>query len=248
MSDQALTVVETAVARTEPTLIEIIREMATDPRVDVEKLKGLMDLKERADARAAEAAFAISMKECQSEMVSVVRDAMNEHTRSKYARLETIDAQIRPVYTRHGFSLSFNSPQTDDSGVTVSCRASHEAGHSRDYQLSGSLDGVGAQGKANKTSIQALGSTVSYLRRYLTCMIFNVTLTNEDNDGNVGRAAAHITQEQVDNIECLIAELGMTPQNVSTFLLMMEAKSIREIRADRARQATIMLEVRRKMK
>jgi hypothetical protein len=35
----------------------------------------------------------------------------------------------------------------------------------------------------NKTQVHALGSTSSYARRYLVCMIFNVT-TEDDNDGN----------------------------------------------------------------
>ena len=41
------------VARQEPSLLEIIRELAVDARVDVAKLEGLMQLQERAEARSA---------------------------------------------------------------------------------------------------------------------------------------------------------------------------------------------------
>ena len=225
--------------------LAIIAEAARDPSVDVEKMQRLLEMKERVDAQRAAVAFAQAMKACQTEMIPVVRDAMNEHTRSRYARLETVDRAIRPIYTRHGFSLSFNSPLTDSSGVTVSCTVFHEAGHSEKYQLSGALDMAGAKGTANKTPIQALGSAVQYLRRYLECMIFNVILTNEDNDGNVGKSAA-ISPEQADNINSLIAELGMSPAAVSSFLTIMEAKSVSEIKADRARQAIILLEAKRR--
>ena len=46
------------------------------------------------------------------------------------------------------------------------------------------LDGVGLKGNPNKTAVQASGSTISYGRRYLKLMVFDVVLTNEDNDGN----------------------------------------------------------------
>lgn len=230
----------------EPTFMEVIAAASRDPQVDISKMKELLAMKERIDAQAASTAFNVAMRDAQAEIPAVLRDSQNEHTRSRYAKLEAIDAQIRPIYTRHGFSLSFNSPTTDDSGVTVSCTAFHASGHSRDYQLSGSLDGAGSQGKSNKTNIQALGSTVTYLRRYLTCMIFNVVLTNEDNDGNVGKSATAITQEQADNVECLISELGLDPKALTNFLTIMEAKTVREIKADRYRQAMTLLQAKRR--
>jgi hypothetical protein len=40
------------------------------------------------------------------------------------------------------------------------------------------------KGRPNKTALHGLGSSVSYLRHYLTCMIFNVVMRGEDDDGN----------------------------------------------------------------
>lgn len=232
--------------RPEPTFMDVIAAAARDPTVNVEKMQQLLEMRERIMKKEAEVVFNAAMRDAQQEIPAVLRDSQNEHTRSRYAKLEAIDAQIRPIYTRHGFSLSFNSPSTDDSGVTVSCTAFHSAGHSRDYQLSGALDGAGAQGKSNKTNIQALGSTVTYLRRYLTCMIFNVVLTNEDTDGNVGKAATCISQEQADNVESLISELGLDPKALANFLDIMEAKTVREIKADRYRQSMVLLQAKRR--
>jgi hypothetical protein len=66
----------------------------------------------------------------------------------------------------------------------VFCDVLHSEGHRERKSLTGSLDTVGPNGSRNKTDIQGLGSSTSYLRRYLTCMIFNVTISNEDRDGN----------------------------------------------------------------
>jgi hypothetical protein len=43
---------------------------------------------------------------------------------------------------------------------------------------------TGPKGNQNKTATHGFGSTMSYGRRYLICLIFNITLTNEDQDGN----------------------------------------------------------------
>lgn len=177
----------TALAPTETdagSLIQIISRAASDPTVDIDKMQQLLAMKERIDARNAEIEFNAAMKSCQSEIPAIYRDRENTHTRSYYATLDAVNNKIIPVYTRHGFSLSFGTCDSKFEGwVRLTCRVSHVGGHSRDYQADLPLDGAGSQGKANKTGVQAFGSTVSYGRRYLTLLIFNVTLTNEDTDG-----------------------------------------------------------------
>ena len=152
--------------------------------VNVEKIRALLDMRREEEAAAKRVAYIAAMTLTQNEMEPVVRKAENKHTKSKYAKLEKIDEAIRPIYTKHGFNLEFNSRHLDADTVLILCECSHRDGHSKQFELAGKLDMSGAQGTANKTSIQGLGSSVSYLRRYLTCMIFNVTLTDEDNDGN----------------------------------------------------------------
>lgn len=62
----------------------------------------------------------------------------------------------------------------------------HEAGHTKRYYVDLPIDSTGIKGSVNKTGVHANGSTYSYARRYLTMMIFNVVLTNEDNGRNGG--------------------------------------------------------------
>lgn len=203
------TAVQHQLPGTAPTLLDIIQAFVENPQVDVDKLGQLLALREREEARAAETAYNVAMKMAQSEMQPVLRDAKNESSNSRYARLETIDRMIRPIYARHGFSLSFNSGKPEKPGaLRVICRVLHEAGHSKECELEGDLDMTGPKGTANKTSIQGLGSSASYLRRYLTLMIFNVVLTNEDDDG---QKAGWVTEQQIQAIETLIAQC-VTPE------------------------------------
>lgn len=174
----------------QPSLLNIIAQAARDPATDVAKFEALFRLQREIIGDQQAAAFKRAMSAVQAEMGPVVRDAKNDQTHSRYARLETIDAMLRPIYSKHGFGLSFNSTPLEAGNIRVECEVSHDGGHSKTYCLEAALDTMGAQGKVNKTPLHALGSSVSYLRRYLTTMIFNVTLTNEDDDGNAGNRPA----------------------------------------------------------
>lgn len=181
-------------------LIAMIATAAQTSSIEIDKLKELMEMRREILAHEAEIAFNIAMNAAQADISPVTKDGENPHAHSRYATLEKVDREIRPIYTKHGFSLTFNTGTPAQVGaVHVICEVRHSGGHKKEYFLEGDLDVSGAQGKSNKTSIQGLGSSVSYLRRYLTLMIFNVTLTNEDNDGAGDRQKYDAMRQQADN-------------------------------------------------
>jgi hypothetical protein len=169
----------------EPTDIATTFErMAKDPTVDVTKFERLIALMERGEARKAETAFNAAMSAAQREMRPVAADAFNPSTRSKYASYEAIHSALRPIYTAHGFGLSFNTaPAASPDHVVILCLVTHEMGHSREYQVDMPADGKGARGSDVMTKTHAVGSAVSYGMRYLLKMIFNVAIGEDDDDG-----------------------------------------------------------------
>jgi len=188
-------------------VIQLISRVAANPAVDVSKLERLLDLQERYQLRQSEVAFNAAMQAAQAEMPVVLRDAKNPQTNSTYARLETLSKAMSPVITKHGFSISFGtdvSPLPDHYRVT--CDLSHSAGFTRRYHADVPVDGAGIKGVANKTLTHALGSTLSYGRRYLKLMIFDVATTDDD-DGNSASFRAKLTDNQVEEIESLIEEV-----------------------------------------
>jgi len=226
--------------------LQMIAAASRDPQVDVEKMQKLLEMRERLLAKEAETAFNVSMRAAQSEIGPVFRDAENPHTKSRYAKLEAIDAKIRPVYVRHGFSLTFNSaPPAKEGAARILCDVLHSGGHSKHYELEGELDVAGAKGTSNKTSIQGLGSSVSYLRRYLTLMIFNLVMSNEDDDGmGVGRGtgAGVLSLDQATHIHDLMTECKMDADSQRKFYAFIgsDAANVEQIRIgdyDRAVQA-----------
>ncbi len=168
---------------------------------DPDKLGKLMDLAERYKSDRAAEQFATAMNECQRSMPCVVKDAVNGGTSSRYATLENVMTVIKPVYLQNGFSLVYGTADSPLAGHTrIVCDVSHVGGCTRRSYLDLPAD---AQNKA-KSGIQAMGSTVSYGRRYLALMIFNVTVANQDVDGNRADALETITETDVFKVEQLL--------------------------------------------
>jgi hypothetical protein len=184
VSLNALTPATTA----EPAMLSFLQRAVADPGFDVGKFEVVLGAMREEQAKASQRAFYAAMAVAQGEMEPVRKDATNPSTRSKYARFEAIDAVVRPVYTRHGFSVSYRTGTPSRPGaVRVICTVAHEAGHSVEAELEAALDGSGAQGRSNKTDVQATGSTVSYLRRYILTMVWNIALASDDDDGEGSR-------------------------------------------------------------
>ena len=134
--------------------------MAKDPNVDVSKFERLVALFERGEARKSETAFNAAMSAAQREMRPVAADAFNPSTRSKYASYEAIHSALRPIYTAHGFGLSFNTAEASGMRgprLMIKCLVTHEMGHSREYQIEMPADGKGARGSDVMTKTHAVG-------------------------------------------------------------------------------------------
>lgn len=165
-------------------LVASIIEAARDPNMDVSKLERLMALREKMDSDQNRIEFASAMNRAQAKIVPVVKNKKNAHTNSTYANLDAIIPAIMPIISECGLSLSFGTASSPLEGhYRITCDVRHNAGHVEHYDLDLPVDSAGSGGKVNKTGVQAYGSTMSYGRRYLTAMIFNLA-TSDDNDGN----------------------------------------------------------------
>jgi len=216
------------VAEPEPGLIGMLERLAQNPDVPVDKLERLLEMQERISAKQAESDFNIALTAAQSEMGRISADGNNPQTRSKYATYGKLDRVLRPIYTNHGFALSFGTgepiaPET----VRVLCYLSHRGGHSRTYQVDMPADGKGAKGGDVMTKTHATGAAMSYGMRYLLKMIFNVAVGEDDKDGNPPKVAT-ITENQAADVESLIQEVGA---DKARFLKFYQIKTVSELPA-----------------
>jgi hypothetical protein len=201
-------------------LIQAIERAAINPAVDVDKMERLFALQERMISRNAEAQFNAAMTAAQQEMTPISADATNPQTHSTYASFAKLDRALRPIYTKHGFALSFDegdSPKPEH--VRVLCYVSHTGGHSRTYHRDMPADGKGAKGGDVMTKTHAAGAAGSYGARYLLKGIFNVAVGEEDKDGNASAiGAAFITEKQAADLQAKAEEVGVNKENFLKFL------------------------------
>lgn len=197
-------------------MISMIERVCVDPNSSLEKLEKMMELKERHEhrqlaqvAREDRKAYFSAMAKCQSEMTIVKKNKTNTHTKSSYADLAAIEAQAMPIVHHNGFTVSFQPDGTDKNGdLVIKWTVAHESGHIETGVGSFPLDNAGANGTKNKTGIQAFGSTATYGRRYLLCMLFNIS-TGDDNDGNAEpKKEATISAAQYIELRDLLKKSG----------------------------------------
>lgn len=126
-----------------------------------------------------------------AELGPVAKDAVNPAFRNKYATLDAIMEQVRPVLARHGLAVlqGVHHPETVDGTlrcISVETRLLH---------LSGEWIASSVALPVEKVTSQGIGSATSYGRRYGLSAILG--LTADDDDGNAasmsGRAEGRTT-------------------------------------------------------
>lgn len=189
-------------------MLEIIARAANDPNVDIAKMQQLLAMKREIDADNAKQAYNRALKAAQEEMGVVGYNRTNNQTRSSYATLEKLDSAVRPIYTKHGFSISYDTGDGPEGMIRVLCIVAHQDGHERTYKLDVAADGKGAKGNDVMTKTHAIGSGLSYGKRYLLTAVFNIQTGENDDDGNGAGGIVCVSEDQASQIRQLIEETG----------------------------------------
>lgn len=227
---------------TDPAPLSLIHQAIEKGVTDPGYLEKLLALQERWEDRQAAMAYNVAMNLCQKEIPPIKKNKQNTHNQSWYADLEQVLAAVQPVYIKHGFSISFGEEPCDiPSTLRIRADVRHVAGHTERHWGNFPWDGSGSGGKANKTAIQAVGSAFSYGRRYLLGVIFNLSFTQDDNDGQPTRAQQTaqrrayqpktVTNAQVKCLYDLFDECKQVghPVDEANFLRLARVKRVEEI-------------------
>ncbi len=195
-------------------LLDVISKAVADPRMDVEKMRALLDMHERIMKDQREVAFMDAMSRLHEKLP--VFEKHGRAKNSRFAKLEDIHIITKPLLAEEGFSLKYNEESSNEKTVTFVLWVSHKAGHKEPTRLTVTRDesAVNKYDKSIRPAIQDDGSTVSYARRYLLKMALDIVEKDEDSDGE---NPALITDEQVKTIETLLAD---TKSNLSSFCTM----------------------------
>ena len=222
-------------------VLGLIKRVALEPCADVEKLERMMSmygaLKEKEAELAYNAAKGRILKKLAVIKIVKNRSVLNEidnakpqkgtHEGFKYAPLEEIDKYLRPLLAEEDMDLSYSDEPGESGGIRIRGRLKHlPGGYYEDSFMSAPPDTTGG-----KSNVQAVGSTNSYLRRYVLCNIFNIVVVGDDDDGNGGT----IDEAQTKTILALIKKAKVGPK----FLKYMKAQSVEGAGSLKAAVATI---------
>lgn len=108
------------------------------------------------------------------EVSKIEKDSKNPHFKNKYASLDRIVDEIRPILQKHGLSV-LQFPSGDGEKVTITTILLHESG---EWIQSEPLTLVPV-----KKDPQGVGSATTYGRRYQLSAFLSLN-TGEDDDGN----------------------------------------------------------------
>lgn len=239
MTQQSLEIMTTAVER-----------MMAGEDTPLERLEKAMEMFEGLRSQVAINNFNASLAAVQAETPAIVKNKDNNTTRSRYANIAAINEAAVPIYTKHGFGLSFTTFQSEkEDHYGIRALLHHKDGHARTYDLSMPIDNTGLKGTRNKTDTHALASSLTYGRRYLVCMIFNIA--TEDDDGNAAGKRGQQQEElisvaQIEELEGIIEQTGT---NKSAYLAYLKTDNLSNmpLRCFEEQKETLMDNYRKRM-
>lgn len=193
--------------------LTMIERAARDPAIQVEKMERLFDLSERAQKTRAKACFAADLALLQPKLPSIARSGAivvparkdgDADRRTPYARLEDIMDEIRAPLAEHGFAITFRVAATPDNRINVTGVLMHRDGHTEETTFPLPHDSSGA-----KNNVQAIGSSITYGRRYTLLSLLNITShapQDADDDGKAAGVGDTIDADQIAYLEQLIQD------------------------------------------
>jgi hypothetical protein len=128
-------------------------------------------------------ALAKALTAFNSEVSKVSKDAANPFFKNNYASLDNIIDEVRPILTKNGLTL-MQFPSGDGQNVSVTTYLMHESGEW--------IESDPLIMKPVKNDPQAIGSCITYARRYSLQSFLSLN-TGEDDDGN---KATHTKQPE----------------------------------------------------
>lgn len=217
-------------ARPQPTVADMLR-LVVDKGISSENVSAfsqLVGLHREEVKLIAEKEFAAAFLELQRELptINAARGVPDKQGRIKfvYANFDDIDAIVRPICLRHGFTYAFRQGGHENGCITTVMTLQHAGGHFREIPY-GVRIGAGPCG-ASET--QADGSAHTYGQRGALEQGLALRIAGAREDARM--EGGPITPAQADELARRVAE---TNSDRTAFLKFAGAPSFKEIAASR---------------
>lgn len=130
------------------------------------------------------AALTAALAKAQGTIEGAVKDAKNPHFRSSYADLQSVWEAVRGPLSSNGLAI-LQFPEVLEGQVVLETVLTHESGEFVSSCLAIPLA---------KEDAQAIGSAITYARRYALQSVTGVAPMDDDGEGAVGRGEERMRQ------------------------------------------------------
>lgn len=202
---------------------------------NVDALDKLLAMQERMIADSRRMQFVEAMARLAPQLPVIARNGELKHLDRKYAKGEDVDKAIRPLYSREGFTIQWNTAPGEGGKVRMLAKLSHVGGHHEPFQMDLPPDVGGG-----KNAVQAIVSSRSYAKRVMTIDMFNLQIEGEDTDGE---SLKTITGEQALDLKAAIEAVG---GNMAVFFKKFSIDKIEDLLKSQLDDALAMVEDKRR--
>lgn len=227
-------------------LMAVISRAAENPNTNVDNLERLLSMYERIKANEAKAAYTRAMVLLKPDLPTIGRRGrieVREKTASgkrdgeitqdtPYARWEDIDEAISPLLAEHGFALTFRSGVAQDGKITVTGILGHTGGHSEETTITLPHDSSGS-----KNPVQAVGSSLTYGKRYAATFLLNIRTRGDDDDGEAAGADDDIETVEIDELQDLLDRSHSDQGRFFKYMAVAKLADIKKRDMGKAREA-----------
>lgn len=172
-------------ATTLSTGTDLVQLIERFQNLDEVKLKSIIDSFKDMQDRQAKAEFNMSFVDLLAEIKPIVKDKINPLFRSRYASHLAIMEPLQPLLNKHSIGVRFGSEATGNPKVQRPFLVLFKGLYSETHSIDISVAAEGPKGgRPAMNDAQALGSGMTYARKYLLMNAFNITLEEDDDDAN----------------------------------------------------------------
>lgn len=215
-----------------------LMKMAIEKGANIETIQALVDMINKEREYQAKIQFTEAMVAARAEFEPIVKrwaagfesKKTGDKVNYKFEKIPDIETAVGPALRKNGFSYSWETEDSQDGKIRVTFILDHIGGHSRRISLSAAPDTTGA-----KNSLQAVGSSMSYLRRYTMVAGLGLSI-GEDTDGYIEPET--ISAEQIAELDKLFAEAGT---DIEKFCEYFKIDHYQELPVDKYGTATKLL-------
>ncbi len=182
-------------------MIQVAFDAAIQQGSAMEVVNAILEQQKWLIQHSEEENFNAALKRIQRQLKSIPKRGWNPDTKSPFATSEDIDSEIQKLLDDENMTLSFVPAVSANAEEVLIIGSLSLGAFTKTYPLPMPADGKGPKGGGVMSRTHATGSAITYGKRYLKNMIFDLRFKEVDDDGNSASVSFENRQERQKRIE-----------------------------------------------